>query len=95
MITSCGCGDTQNFPPSSPELSPMDFYMWWYMEEAVYQRIFKAYYTLLHCILDIAAHIMDNSKELMWATCVIHRQAERCIEAECVYFEQLLPQINE
>jgi hypothetical protein len=54
------------------------------MKELVYQWVFKTQDALLCHILDAAAFRNDNCNELMWATHMIHRRAEKCIEAEVV-----------
>jgi len=33
-----GCGGPQNWPPRSPDISPLDLHVWGYMEDMVNER---------------------------------------------------------
>jgi hypothetical protein len=59
------------------------------MKDIVYQRKARTREELAR-IMHAAMEIRDNSVNLSTATCVIHKYADKCIEAEGGIFENML-----
>jgi hypothetical protein len=60
------------------------------MKDIVYQRKAQTCEELLARIMHPATEIRDNSVNLRRATCVVHKRADKCIEAEGGIFENVL-----
>jgi hypothetical protein len=78
------------WPPRSPGLSPLDYCIWGWMKDIVYQRKAQTREELLARIMHTATEIRDNSVNLRRATCAVHICSEKCIEAEGGIFENVL-----
>jgi hypothetical protein len=59
----------QAWPPRSPDLSPLDYCIWGWMKDIVYQRKAQTREELLARIMHAATEIRDNSVNLRRSTC--------------------------
>jgi hypothetical protein len=84
-----GCIISQNFwPPSFPDLSPQDFYIWGFLKENMYKNNPHTFEELKQntelCILNVTA------KTLHWVASNMRKRVNACI-AECGgYFQYLI-----
>jgi hypothetical protein len=85
-----GRGSMYPWPPRSPDLSLLDYCIWGWMKDIVYQRKAQAREELLARIMHAAMEIRDNNVNLRRATCAVHKRADKCIEAEGGIFENVL-----
>jgi hypothetical protein len=85
-----GQGSIHPWPPRSPDLSPLDYCIWGWMKNIVYQRKAQTREELLARIMHAAREIRDNSVNLRRATCALHKRTDKCIEAEGGIFENVL-----
>jgi hypothetical protein len=83
-------GSMHPWPPRSLDLSPLDYCIWGWMKDIVYQRKAQTREELVACIMHTATEIRDNTVNLRRATCAIHKRADRCIEMEGGVFENVL-----
>ena len=74
-------GDTQNWPPWSPDLNPLDYHVWSYMKAMVYERRVNTSEELLQRILSTAF--------LRKVTSSLVTGVRKCIQADGGNFEQL------
>jgi hypothetical protein len=63
-----GSGSTTNWPPRSPDLTPLDFCLWGWMNKKVYRRKADTKDKLLDHIMDVIAHIKEHQDALRRAT---------------------------
>ena len=78
---SIGCGGPHNWPARSPDLSPMDYCVWGWMTELVYNVKLGKRDALLGCILDAADRIRNIQRKLQQATRAVHNRAAACVVA--------------
>jgi hypothetical protein len=53
-----------NWPPRSPDLTPLDYGLWGWMKSQVYERKVNTRDALLACILDAAARIKERHDQV-------------------------------
>jgi hypothetical protein len=78
------------WPPRSSDFSPLDYCIWGWMKDIVYQRKAQTREELLARIMHAATEIRNNSVNLRRATCAVHKRADKCIETEGGIFENAL-----
>jgi hypothetical protein len=78
------------WPCRSPDHFPLDYCIWGWRKDIVYQRKAQTREELLARIMHTAAEIRGNSVNLRRAMCVVHRCADKCIEPEGGIFENVL-----
>jgi hypothetical protein len=85
-----GCGSTIDWPPRSPDLTPLDFCSWGWMKSEVYRRKVDTWDELLDRIMDAIARIMESQDELRRATRHVLTRVAMCIDNDRGIFENLL-----
>jgi len=85
-----GRGGPHNWPARSPELSPLDYCVWEWMKELVYNVKAVTRDALLGRILDAADRIRNSQQELERASRALHNQAAACVAAGGGIFEHNL-----
>jgi len=80
-----GCGSTINWPPRSPDLTPLDFCLWSLMKSEVYRKNVNTRDKLLVNILDVIACIKERQDALRRTT-----RVAKCIDVDGGIFEHLL-----
>ena len=83
-----GRGGTQNWPPRSPDLNPLDYHMWGYMKAMVYEHKVNTREELLQRILS-AARSINNAAVLRKVTSSLVTRVRKCMEADGGHFEHL------
>ncbi len=84
--TWIGRGGTVAWPPRSPDLNPMDFYVWGYMKSLVYKTVVPNEVDLHDRIFDAANKVRD---ELSYKVTVraIRKRARACVRENGGQFE--------
>ena len=80
------CGP-HHWPARSPDLSPLDYFVWGWMKELVYSEKLETRDALLGRILDAADYIRHSQLKLLRATRAVHNQAAVCVAAGGVISE--------
>ena len=83
-----GRGGTQNWPPRSPDLNPLDYHVWGYMKAMVYEQKVNTREELVHRILS-AARSINNAAVLRKVTSSLVTRVRKCMEADGGHFENL------
>jgi len=79
-----------NWPCRSPDLIPLDYYVWGCMKGLVYSVNVVTQDDLLSRILDAAECIRNSQRKLRRATRAVHNRAEACVTADSGIFENHL-----
>lgn len=85
-----GQGGPISWPPRSPDLNPLDFYLWGHMKQLVYHVEITTHQQLLERIQDAANQIRNDPNLILRVTESLVRRCEACIQAEGGHFEQFL-----
>jgi len=85
-----GRGGPHNWPPRSPDLSPLGYWVWGWMKELVYSVKVVTRDELLGLILDAADRIRNSQRKLQRATRAVHNRAAACVAAGGGIFENQL-----
>ena len=85
-----GRGGPVAWPPRSPDLTPLDYYLWGRMKTLVYDTKVDSRSALCHRIFAAAEHIHNHPDNIASATQSLLMRAENCIATEGGHFEQLL-----
>ncbi|XP_011698897.1 PREDICTED: putative nuclease HARBI1 [Wasmannia auropunctata] len=83
-----GHGGPRNWPARSPDLNPMDFFLWGHLKQYVYQEPIDDLEELEDKIIEAIATITPNM--IISATTNLLRRAQLCIECDGGHFEQFL-----
>ena len=78
---------SQNWPPRSPDLNPLDYHMWGYMKAMVYASKVKRRAELLQRILRATRNI-NNAVVLRNVTSSLVTRVRKCNQADGGHFEQ-------
>ena len=84
-----GRGGPVAWPQRSPDLTPLDYYLWGHMKTLVYETMVDSRAALRHRIFAVAERIHNHPDNTASATLSLLMQAENCI-ATGGHFEQLL-----
>jgi hypothetical protein len=85
-----GRGSTINWPPRSPDLTPLDFRLCGWLKREVYRRKVDTWDELLDRIMDAIARIKERQDELRRATRHVLTRVAKCIDVDGGIFENLL-----
>ena len=85
-----GRGGPVAWPPRSPDLTPLDYYLWRHMKTLVYETKVESRTALRDCIFAAAEHICNHPDNNASATQSLLMCAENCIATGGGHFEQLL-----
>jgi len=85
-----GRGSTINWPPRSPDLTPLDFCLWGLVKNEVYRKKVDTRDRLLVNTQDIIACIKERQDALRRTTCHVFTPAAKCIDVDGGIFEHLL-----
>ena len=88
-----GRGGTQNWPPRSPNLNPLDYHVWGYMKAMVYAHNVNTREELLQRILSSARSI-NNAAVFRKVTSSVVARDRKCIQEDRGYFEQFAGMLN-
>ena len=85
-----GRGGPVAWPPRSPDLTPLDYYLWGHMKTLVYETKVDSRAALRHRIFAVAEHIHNHPDNTVSATQSLLMRAKNCIATGGGHFEQLL-----
>jgi len=86
-----GRGGHVQWPPRSPDLTPLDFCLWGWMKSEVYEEKVNTRDELVARITNSAALIkQERQEDLRRATRTIAKRVEKCIEVGGAIFKHLL-----
>ena len=86
-----GRGSTVNWPPRSPDLTPLDFCLWGWMKSEVYRKKkVDARAELLVNILDVITYIKECQDALRRTTRHVLTRFAKCTDVDGGIFEHLL-----
>ena len=77
-----GCDSSTNWPPRSPDLTPLDFCLWGLMKNEVYRKRVDTQDELLVNILDVIACIKECQDALRQATCHVFTRVAKCTDVD-------------
>lgn len=82
-----GRGGPHSWPPRSPDLTPLDYYLWGHSKSLVYETQVNTRAELRQRIIDVFQQIRHNPEVLRAATQSILDRVNLCINAEGGHFE--------
>ena len=85
-----GRGGPVAWPPRSPDITPLDYYLWGHMKTLVYETKVESRAALRDRIFAAAEHIRNYPDNVASATQSLLMRAENCIATGGEHFEQLL-----
>ena len=74
-----GRGGPVAWPPSSPDLKPLDYYLWGHMKMFVYETEVQLRAAMRDRIFAVAEHIRNHPDNIASATHSLLMCAEKCI----------------
>ena len=83
-------GSTINWPPRSPDLTPLDFCLWGLMKSEVYSKKVDTRDESLVNILEVIASIKESQDALRLTTPHVFTGGAKCIDVDGGIFENLL-----
>ena len=83
-----GRGGPVAWPPRSPDLTPLDYYLWGHMKTLVYETKVDSREALRDRIFAVAEHIHNHPGNIASATQSLFMRAKNCIAAGGGHFEQ-------
>ena len=90
LTARLGRGGPVAWPPRSPDLTPLDYYLWGHMKTNVYETEVQSRAALRDRIFAAAEHIRNHPDNVASATQSLLMRAEKCIATGGRHFEQLL-----
>jgi hypothetical protein len=85
-----GRGSTINWPPRSPDLTPLDFCLWDWMKSKVYRRKVDTRDELLDHIMDVTARIKQSQDALRREKRHVLTRVAKCTDVDGGIFENVL-----
>lgn len=79
-----------NWPPRSPDLTPLDYCLWGWLKNEVYKVKVDNRDALINRIRNAANDIRENHEAIRSATGAVQRRSEKCLEVNGGIFEHLL-----
>lgn len=79
-----------NWPPRSPDLTPMDYFLWGYIKSEVYKIKPQTREELVQRIRTVAETIKSNSNMIRAATSSLLKRARLCRSENGGHFENLI-----
>lgn len=78
------------WPPRSPDLTPVDFFVWGYLKDKVYATPVNTREELIQKIREACEELRANQNFINAATHSLVRRCQKCVEVEGLHFEQLI-----
>lgn len=85
-----GRGGPQIWPPRSPDLNPIDFFVWGFMKSLVYETIVETEEDLIARIQAAAVHMQSNPELFSKTRFAMRKRCRMCMEVNGQNFEHLL-----
>ena len=77
-------------PPRSPELTPMDYYLWGHIKTLVYESKVDSRAALRRRVFVAAQHIRNHPHNISSATESLLKRTKNCMATGGGHFEQVL-----
>ena len=81
---------SQSWPARSPDLTPIDFFLWGHMKSLVYDTPIDSAEDLVGRIVDAAALVSEEQEVFSSVRSSIVKRCQKCIDVGGHHFEQLL-----
>lgn len=78
-----------SWPPRSPDLTPLDFFIWGYLKDKVYTTPVETRDELMNRILEACNELREKRAVIRAAVNSVGLRCRKCIESEGLHFEQL------
>lgn len=85
-----GRGGPVNWPPRSPDLTPLDYFLWGHLKSEVYNEEFNTREQLLEKIITVCDNIRNNPEVIDRSVKNILKRSRKCIDVGGIHFENLL-----
>lgn len=85
-----GRGGTISWPPRSPDLTPLDFFLWGTIKQKVYVEVPNTREQLIDKILQVANELREDKEMIRRSTQNISIRAMACLQHSGGHFEQWL-----
>jgi len=85
-----GRGSTINWPPRSPDLTPLDFCLWGLMKSEMYRKQVDTRDEMLVNILDVIACIKERQDALRRTTRHVFTRVAKCIVVDGEILENFI-----
>ena len=85
-----GRGGPVTWAPRSPDLTPLDYYLWGHMKTLVYETKVESRAALHNRNFAAAEHIRNHPDNVACTTQSLLMRAENCLATGGGHFEQLL-----
>lgn len=85
-----GRGGRVNWPARSPDLTPLDYYLWGHMKQKVYASVSNTREELMQKIESAAEEIRAEHRVLQRSTENVTLRAQACLQAHGGHFENIL-----
>ena len=85
-----GRGGPVSWPTRSPDMTPLDFFLWGTMKDLVYATPVDSEEDLVARIVDAAALISERRGVFKAVRRSLHRRYVKCVEVRGNHFEHLL-----
>lgn len=79
-----------NWPPRSPDLTVLDFFIWGYLKDQVYATPVNTIEELRLRIQEACNNLLNNRYMISAAVNSMLRRCQKCVEVNGMHFEQLL-----
>ena len=82
VYSACWVGEngTVSWPPRSPDLTPLDFFLWGHMKSVIFETPVNTQEELAARIVATAAEIREHRDRLLRVHQSVVRRAELCIQ---------------
>lgn len=85
-----GRGGPRQWPARSPDLTPLDYYLWGHMKTLVYKKKSNSKQELVQRIMEVSQDIRNKPETLRESAYSILKRARLCIEQNGDHFEPLM-----
>lgn len=85
-----GRGGPRAWPPRSPDMTPLYYFLWGHLKTMVYGREINTREQLIQRIIDACDEIRNNPNVIRKAVLNLMKRADKCVEVGGFHFEQYL-----
>jgi transposase len=78
------------WPPRSPDLTPLDYFLWGYLKSEVYKEEFYSREQLLQKIITVCQNIRNSPDMILRSVTTLIKRCQKCIDAGGAHFENIL-----
>ncbi|CAH1995420.1 unnamed protein product [Acanthoscelides obtectus] len=81
------------WPPRSPDLNPLDYFLWGYLKNQIYKRRYDNLDALKTAVTEKITQI--DGRTILKTVRAVEKRAQKCIEEQAILEESLLPVMEE